>query len=58
MLFKDLVSLPDIALLTLFTVLILKIAIVEFWQAVKDQRFVEVVHNLVINIGGILHCLL
>ena len=58
MLFKDLVSLSNIALLTLFTVLILKIAIVELWQAVKDQRFVEVVHHLVINIGGILLCLL
>ena len=58
MLFKYLVSLSNITLLALFTVLILKIAIVELWQAVKDQRFVEVVHNLGINIGSILLCLL
>ena len=53
MLFKDLISLYDIALLPLFTVFILKVAIVELRLAVEDQRFVEAAHHLGIDFGGI-----
>ena len=55
MLFKDLVGLSDIALLALFAVFILKIALVELRQAVENKRFVEVAHHLGIDLGGVLH---
>ena len=53
MLFKDLVGLSDVALLALFAVFILQIAIVELRQAVENKRFVEVAHHLSIDLGGI-----
>ena len=53
MLFEDLISLYDIPLLPLFTVFILKVAIVEFRLAIEDQCFVEAAHHLGVNFGGI-----
>ena len=53
MLFKDLVSLPYVALLALLTVLILKEAVVELWRGIKHYRFVEIAHHLSINLYGI-----
>ena len=53
MLFKDPICLSDVTSLSLLTIFILKEAIVELWQAVKDQSFVEVAQYLCIDFSGI-----